>query len=543
MPNFIDEYLIRLGTSVDSAGIARFQTALREASSMVDASAFSMTKSMFKAQTEIVGGFAAIGGAAIGLADKVAMADQEYRLFALHMYMSKDAARSLKVAMDALGQPLENLSWDTELRERTRQLIEDQRAMAPGGDFEDGMRKIRDIRFEFTRMEVELQYLGMHFVQDFMQSLGTGPDEFLTKLRRFNEWVIVNMPAISHALATEFLPIWRDIEHVFTATGKALEESVVLFTNLIGLLSGDRSLEGTTLSLDKLAKAIEHIAYGFAWFAETIANVEESLMHFTSGMSLLSSGDWKGASSEFGAGADLISTRGAITAAGAVAGFLTAGPVGAAAGAGAGWNVGGVASSLVGAQDRAMFAAALARDPSAANNIPGLITSMASILGLDVNLAHALAYAESGENQYAVSSTGAVGVMQLMAGTAKGLGVNRFNTGENILGGLELFSQLLKEYGNVPTAIAAYHEGEPKMNAILAGKATLSDEGRGEVARIMSLMGKTGTVNVGTIVIQIPEKHATNEGVGNAVVAKLKDMQGKQTQRNLLEFQALGSSY
>ena len=60
MPNFLDEYLVKLGTSVDQAGFARFHQALRESANAVDANAINMAKSIFKAQTEIVGGFAAI---------------------------------------------------------------------------------------------------------------------------------------------------------------------------------------------------------------------------------------------------------------------------------------------------------------------------------------------------------------------------------------------------------------------------------------------------------------------------------------------------
>src|ERR1700691_4922608 len=240
--NVLDEYLLKLGTSVDQAGFARFNTAFREASAAVDANAMSMGKSFIKVQTEIVAGFAAIGGAALGLADKVAMADQEYRLFGLHMFMSRDAARSLKIAMDALGQPMENLAWDPELRSRARQLAADQRAMAPAGDFDEQMRKIRDIRFEFTRMEVEVQYLGMHVVTDFMRALGIGPDTLLKSLRGVNDWIIRNMPAISQKIATWFLPIWKDVKEVLTDAGKAMWAVGNAFADVIGVLSGDTAL-------------------------------------------------------------------------------------------------------------------------------------------------------------------------------------------------------------------------------------------------------------------------------------------------------------
>ena len=335
MPGIIDEYMLKLGCVVDQSGMARFQQALHEAGAATDTTAFGMAKSMFKAQTEIVSGFVAIGAAALGLVDKVAMADQEYRLFALHMYMSKDAARSLKVAMDALGQPLENLMWDPELQQRATQLIKDQRAMAPDGDFDAQMRKIRDVRFEFTRMEVELQYMGMHVVQDFMKALGLGPDTLLKKLQVFNAWVIKDMPEISRKIVTYFLPIWHDVVDVLRATGEAIKDAAVLFTNLVGLFSGDSSIEGTALNFDKMAKAVYHVSGGFSEFAMLIAHTEELLLHFVNALTLLADRKFKEAGAELKLAGSSISTKEGMELLGGGFGFLSAGPWGAMAGAGA----------------------------------------------------------------------------------------------------------------------------------------------------------------------------------------------------------------
>ena len=117
MPNVLDEYMIKLGAVVDASGIARFQQALRETSSMVDANAVNMAKSALRIEGALVGAFASVGLAAVGLVDKVAMADQNFRLFALHMYMGKEQARALKVAMDALGEPLDHLEGREGKRE------------------------------------------------------------------------------------------------------------------------------------------------------------------------------------------------------------------------------------------------------------------------------------------------------------------------------------------------------------------------------------------------------------------------------------------
>ena len=42
--------------------------------------------------------------------------------------------------------------------------------------------------------------------------------------------------------------------------GSLVKEFGVVFTNLIGVLSGDSAIEGTTFNLEKMARAIEHLS-------------------------------------------------------------------------------------------------------------------------------------------------------------------------------------------------------------------------------------------------------------------------------------------
>ena len=74
-------------------------------------------------------------------------------------------------------------------------------------------------------------------------------------------------------------------------------------------------------------------------------------------------------------------------------------------------------------------------------------------------LLRAVAKAESGFNPKAVSKAGAMGVMQLMPGTARSLGVSDpYNARQNILGGAKYLKQNLDRFGgDVSLALAAYN--------------------------------------------------------------------------------------
>lgn len=90
-----------------------------------------------------------------------------------------------------------------------------------------------------------------------------------------------------------------------------------------------------------------------------------------------------------------------------------------------------------------------------------MISKIAQKHGVDEKLVKAVIKQESGFNPKALSHCGAVGLMQLMPATAKGLGVtDPYNPVQNVEGGVRYLKSLLSKYhGNVILTLAAYNAG------------------------------------------------------------------------------------
>ncbi len=118
------------------------------------------------------------------------------------------------------------------------------------------------------------------------------------------------------------------------------------------------------------------------------------------------------------------------------------------------------------------------------------IAPLAAEYGVDEALVRAVIRMESGGRTAAVSPKGAMGLMQLMPGTARMLGVeDPFDPVQNLEGGIKYLSQLSDKYqGDLVKTLAAYNAGPGRVDSY--GGVPPFAETQNYVEKILSMYRK-----------------------------------------------------
>jgi hypothetical protein len=105
----------------------------------------------------------------------------------------------------------------------------------------------------------------------------------------------------------------------------------------------------------------------------------------------------------------------------------------------------------------------LSRLPEHGRRWAGALEDAARAAGIEPSLLAALVRHESDFDPGVVSRAGAIGLAQLMPGTAAGLGVDPHDPHQNLRGGARYLRQQLDRFGSVELALAAYNAGPTRV--------------------------------------------------------------------------------
>jgi len=110
--------------------------------------------------------------------------------------------------------------------------------------------------------------------------------------------------------------------------------------------------------------------------------------------------------------------------------------------------------------NRATSGTSAPRRPPIAGDFDDLIRRAAAKHGVSADLVHAVVRAESDYDPRCTSSAGAMGLMQLMPGTARALGVtDPYDAAQNLDAGTRYLREQLDRFNDLTLALAAYNAG------------------------------------------------------------------------------------
>lgn len=156
------------------------------------------------------------------------------------------------------------------------------------------------------------------------------------------------------------------------------------------------------------------------------------------------------------------------------------------------------------------------------SDLYSIFEEAADTFGVSVNLLTSIARAESNFCTDAVSSAGAVGIMQLMPATAASLGVtNSYDARENIMGGAKYIAQLLNKYnGNTTLALAAYNAGSSNVEQY--GGIPPFTETQNYVKKVLSYLKTEDRTDIKEALSNLLSSNSINKNSIDSFVSLLK---------------------
>lgn len=224
--NVIKEYLVSLGFSLDSNSLTRALDSINLSEGRLSSVTSKFTSSLAKGVTAIL---TFVSAAVVGvgkLVTSVADANMVTQNAANAMYMNAGAYTLMEDAVTSLGYSMNELNTiarNPELTNRFAELVELGKNTAAPQELSSLLKQVRDVTFEFDKMQVIMRNGIRQIVYYFLKYLGGDLGDMQQSLANFNKKLQENLPKIANAIAKVLYIIYRvgkAIYYIISTVGK-----------------------------------------------------------------------------------------------------------------------------------------------------------------------------------------------------------------------------------------------------------------------------------------------------------------------------------
>jgi hypothetical protein len=521
------EYLVNLGFQVSTPELRKFEDALRITGQQAEKFTTGIARSFTAAGASVIGVLTGISTGVLALADSVSRQDLEMQLFARRMFLSADAARQMKIAADALGFSLEDIVWGPkELQERYAGLVAEQKKLDEGmggtAYIEDRLKRIRDLRNEFTKIQVAVTEGSRGLAASLYDKIfgGTQGEERLAKFNHFVDSLINDTPHIVDELSTALAPAlfntWKILSDIADITKTIFSWGL----RIIGEIFNDEQLKSGQVNIENVGLALDHVSFAL----ERLLNKLDRMAHF------IESHKW--AARLFGEGA------GAAIGAKIGAGIGTAfGPEGTLPGAAIGAVIGGAFGSAAGS---AIAAPSDSSSTPAQQSIADQARAAAAKISADTGIPADLLY-----GQFAFETSN----FKHLAGANNIAGIkNRGGYGFQNFSSFDEFAERYENLIGMPRYWAAEGARTPEefVRGLQQGGYFGTDDPNNYLSGVKRYAPEyhptsgNASIDVGGITVNVTHPNATPEQIHQAVTSAVQESMDKQVARNIIQ---LSGSY
>ena len=204
MEKVLEEYLVKLGIQFDNNALKKAKGSIDDFKKNLEG---MISKNVYAtAAANFIGVVGAVTIEITKMVNQVAKADMQYQLLAQRMFMSVQATKAFTLASETMGNSLQEIAWNVELRERYFDLVDMVNKLEVPQESRDMLKQVRGIGHEFDRLKLagklSLEWLAVHILN---LNKG-GVAELKSQLRSFTETIFEKIPIWTKQLA-EFLDV------------------------------------------------------------------------------------------------------------------------------------------------------------------------------------------------------------------------------------------------------------------------------------------------------------------------------------------------